>query len=158
MIKKYFLIMAACLLSCGLSAPAGWAGHLQPSINAKVIRYLITTNMDVFEVYGVLIIPLRYQFAWVGAGPNEAWKFKGYTIHKMDMFGVKYESTKNIQNWNSRLLPDSQTQMMNPKSFRQFMTTAFKMKILNKQHYKGVDYNADAYLWIRIKPGGFKIN
>lgn len=149
--------MVMCLVSCGLWAPVCWAGHLSPKINAKVIRYLITTNMDVFEAYGVLIIPLHYQFGWVGTKRHEAWVFKGYAIKKMAMFGVKYESTKMIRFWNSRLLPDSQTQIMSTKRFRQFMTTAFKMKAIKKQHYKGVDYNADAYLWIRLKPGGFKV-
>ena len=153
MVKRYCRLQVLMVLSVVMTAPRLMvANHLPSRLTPDVIKGLINTNMDIFEVYGVLVVPLYYRFAWTGQGADKGWTFQGYTYNKLSFFGINYEGSKLLKHWNGRLLPDSETVIVNPQRFKQYMKSAFKFNWMKKSHYKGVDYQANAYLCVRIKP------
>lgn len=124
---------------------------LPPQLNAKTIAYLANSNMDIYEVYGTVVIPLQPQFAWKGKADNAEWSLKGYQTDKHEMFGIPLDATKSTEGFNTTLLSSDDVIVLKPTALKQLMLKADQAGLLKMAHYKDVNFSAAAYVLIRIK-------
>ena len=150
---KKLLLMIVLIAAQGVCV----ANSLPARLTPNVIKEIIHKNMSIFKSHGVLVIPLYYRFSWTGHNENEGWTFKGYRYKEANMMGINYEGSKFLKNWNGRLLPASETVIVNPLRFKSYMQVAFKLNWMKESNYPEVDYKADAYLCIRIKPRAHRL-
>ena len=124
---------------------------LPTQLDAKQINHLNTSNMDVMEMTGTLIIPLHPIMRWVGKGKYAVWQLTGFKTDKHKMFGLPWKVTGSLRGFNASLLPGYEVRMLTSRLLKRMMQAADKQGEIKLKDYHGVDWLSPYDLLIRIR-------